>query len=259
MPQFSNHVMIIAGASSGIGAAMAVLAAAKGAQLVLAARNATLLQEVAARCREKGAAVLVCPTDLTDASQCRRLIAETITHFGRIDTFIYNAGKGFPGWFADVADLASIHQEITLNYLGLVTCLHEALPYLRQTRGRIVGVASMGALIGFPYVAGYNAAKHAMRGFLNSLRVELQPMGVSVTVAYPGAVATEQLQQTLGKKMGTIPTLSPERCAARILNAAYRRRRAVTPNFSGKMLLLFYPLFPRLIDRQLYRMHQLYT
>lgn len=258
MKPFTGNVVLVAGASRGIGAALAVHLAAEGARLVLAARDPTMLEAVASRCRDHGAPVLVCPTDLTDEAQCRRLLEQAVACFGQLDTLIYNAGRGEPGWFADQPDLARVRHEIDLNYLGMVACVHHALPHLLATRGRIVGVATLGALVGFPYLSGYNAAKHAMRGFLDSLRAELRPRGVSVTVIYPGAVATERLKETLGSHLHEVPTISPERCAALIAKATLQRRREVVLGLSGKLLRLCYRLFPALIDRQLYKLTRIY-
>lgn len=258
MKPFTDNVVLVAGASRGIGAALAVHLAAEGATLVLAARDHAALEGVAARCRDHGAAVLVCPTDLTDDAQCRRLVEQAVGRFGRLDTLIYNAGRGDPGWFADQPDLTQIRREIDLNYLGMVACVHHALPHLLATRGRIVGVATLGALVGFPYLSGYNAAKHAMRGFLATLRAELRPRGVSVTVIYPGAVATERLKETLGSHLSEVPTISPQRCAALIAAATLRRRREAVLGLSGKLLRLCYRLFPTLIDRQLYKLTRIY-
>ncbi len=256
---FKNNVVIIAGASRGIGAELVLQLAALGARLCIAARNGQQLEGLAMQCQSFGAEVLVCPTDLTDPAQCRHLIDQTVTRFGRIDTLIYNAGQGVPGWFADRQGQDAARYEMELNYWGLVTCLEYALPHLIATQGRIAGVATMGALVGLPYFAGYNAAKHAMSGFLNTLRVELQAHKVSVTVIYPGAVATAQLHDTLGKNIHQVPALSPEQCARQIIQSTWRRKRSKLTNFSGKMLHFFYRFFPNLIDKKLFTMTRIYT
>lgn len=110
--------------------------------------------------------------------------------FGKIDTLLYNAGNGNTGYFTSYSNIDFISEEIKLNYYGLVYCLHNALPYIRQEKGRIVGVCSMGGIIGLPGTASYNASKHAMRGFLNTLRVELLGTGMTVTTVYLSAVRT---------------------------------------------------------------------
>jgi short-subunit dehydrogenase len=256
---FKDNVIIIAGASRGIGAELALQLASLGARLCIAARNSQQLEQLAVRCSASGAEVLVCPTDLTEPEQCRYLIEQTIARFGRIDTLIYNAGKGVPGWFADNKGQEAARYEMELNYWGMIACLEHALPHLIAAQGRIVGIATMGALVGLPYFSGYNAAKHAMSGFLNTLRVELQVHKVSVTVIYPGAVATEQLHGTLGKHIHNVPTLSPEQCARQIILSAWQRKRSRLTNFSGRVLYFFYRFFPTLIDKKLFTMTHIYS
>ena len=132
-------------------------------------------------------------TDVVIESECRNLIAQTTAEYGRIDTLLYNAGRGYPRRFESLPGLDTVRSEIALNYLGMVCCARYALPHLRQSRGRIAAVSSFGALVGLPGTAGYNSSKHALRGFMNSLRVELLGSGVTVTSLYLGAVRTARL------------------------------------------------------------------
>jgi short-subunit dehydrogenase len=258
MPPFTDNVVVLTGASMGIGEQLAFQLADQHANLVLAARSADKLEAVAAECRKRGAKALVLPTDLTNEAQCQHLIQRAIEAYGRIDTLLYNAGRGYPRRFDAMPDLANLKSEITLNYLGLVYCTFYALPHLKQTRGRIVGVSSFGALVGLPGTAGYNSSKHAMRGFLNTLRAELLSTGVSVTVAFLGAIRTARLEETMGERVNTVPTMSPERCAQIIIDTAGRRRRQVIMTLEGKILFWLYQFIPGLLDRQLTRIADLY-
>ncbi len=255
---FKDNVVLLAGASRGIGAQLADQLAQQGARLMLAARSLDQLQSVAERCRRSGAQADVLAADLMNEAQCRRLVEHTVERFRRIDTLLYNAGKGYPGRFDALPDAQTIRDEITLNYLGMVYCLHAALPHLKASRGRIVGVSSFGALVGLPGTAGYNASKHAMRGFLNSLRVELRRSGVSITLVYAGAVRTERLAETMGANVDRVPSMSPERCAQLILQAAARRRREVVLTFEGNLLRWLYQFAPGLLERQLAEIERLY-
>lgn len=255
---FRDNVVILAGASMGIGEQLAYQLAEQGAKLVLAARSADKLQTVAAECQRRGGEAVFLPTDLTDEAACKRLIDFTLKTYGRLDTLLYNAGRGYPARFDSLNSLDSVRSEITLNYLGLTYCIFYALPALKQSRGRIVGVASFGGLIGLPGTAGYNSSKHAMRGFLNSLRAELLGSGVTVTVLYLGAISTERLKQSMGDKIKSIPTMTPERCAELIIQASGKRRRQLVMTAEGKLTTFLYQFIPGLLDRVLVRMTNLY-
>jgi short-subunit dehydrogenase len=121
-----------------------------------------------------------------------------------------------------------------------------------------VGVSSFGALVGLPGTAGYNSSKHAMRGFLNTLRAELIGTGVSVTVVYLGAVRTARLAETMGRNVERVPTMTPQRCAELVVRAAAARKREEVLTLQGKLLTRLYGLIPGLLDRQLARLSRLY-
>jgi len=256
---FRDNVVLLTGASRGIGAQLAYQLADQAACLMLAARDEQKLDEVAAACRKRGGGrVVVLSTDLVDEDQCKRLVEQTVGNYGRIDTLLYNAGRGYPQRFDVMQSLDTLRSEIALNYLGMVYCTYYALPHLKQSRGRVVGVSSFGALVGLPGPAGYNSSKHALKGFLNSLRVELLHTGVTVTSLYLGAVRTERLAETMGKNFKRIPSMSPERCAILILRAAAQRRRDVILTLEGRLLAWLYQFAPSVLDRQLSRLEELY-
>src|SRR5689334_19008999 len=218
-PAFQDNVVLLTGASMGIGEQLAYQLADQGAKLVLAARSTDKLQAIAAECQRRGAQAVFLPTDLTVEAECKRLVEFAIETYGRLDTLLYDAGRGYPARFDSLPNLDSIRAEITLNYLGLTYCTYYALPELKRSKGRLIGVGSFGGLIGLPGTAGYNSSKHAMRGFLNSLRAELLGSGVSVTALYLGAISTERLRETMGEKIKNVPTMRPERCAGLIIRA----------------------------------------
>jgi len=255
---FRDQVVLLTGASMGIGEQIAYQLADQGARLMLAARSADKLALVAAECRRGGAQTEIFAVDLTDEAGCKQLISHTLATYQRVDTLLYNAGKGYPQRFDKLPDLSSMRNEINLNYLGLVACVFYALPHLKLTKGRIVAVSSFGSFVGIPGTGGYNASKHALRGFLNTLRAELNGTGVTVTIVFPGAISTARLRETMGKNMDTIPTMTPERCAQLTIQAGAHRRRQLVMTTAGKILVVLYSWFPALLDSQLARIGNLY-
>jgi len=232
---FKDNVVILTGASTGIGEAMAHELARQGAWLALAARNAAKLETVAAACRTRGGRAIVVPTDVTDQEECRELIERTVAEYGRLDTLINNAGLSMWMKFEEVEDLSTLEYLTRVNYFGSMYCTYYALPHLKKTRGRIVAVASVAARTGIPTRTGYAASKHAMVGFFESLRIEVEDDGVSVTIAFPDFVASGMHTRSLGadgKPLGHNPLqldkiMTSEACALLTLAGAARRKRQV--------------------------------
>lgn len=232
---FKENVVILTGASTGIGEALAWALAEQGAWLALAARNEAKLEAVAAECRKRGGRALVIPTDVTVEGECRELIECTVAEYGRIDTLINNAGLSMWMKFEDVEDLKSLEYLMRVNYFGSMYCTYYALPYLKRTKGRIVAVASVAARAGVPTRTGYSASKHAMDGFFSSLRIEVADDGVSVTVAFPDFVASGMHTRSLGadgKPLGHNPLqvdkiMTSEECARLILQGTAARKREI--------------------------------
>jgi short-subunit dehydrogenase len=247
---FQDNVVIITGASSGIGREMAYQLAPQGARLVLSGRDLSRLEATAERCRQAGAKVLTVTADLTRQEECRNLIQRAVQEFGRIDTLINNAGNSIQANLEDYSDPTALEQIVKLNYLGSAYCTFYALPTIKQSRGRIVAVCSMAGVIGFPGLSGYVASKHAMSGFFEAIRPELKPYGVSVTIVYPASIAShvEKDPQGADKKlpMGMMPV---ETCARLTLQAAASRRRELYMAPGGKLLLWIKLIAPGLLER----------
>ena len=254
---FKDNVVIITGASLGIGHDLALQLAEQGAKLVLAARDGERLTQVAMQCRECGASVIAVPTDVSESAQCQQLIDETVKAYGRIDTLINNAGVGMWSRFEDVQDITVFERLMRVNYLGSVYCTYYALPHVKQTRGRIVVVSSLSGKMGVHLRSGYAASKHAQTGLFDSLRIELAGSGVSVTVAYPDFVATGGRARNLdkeGKPAGHVPpygkhTMSSQECARIIIDAAAKRKRDVIMTTRGKIGQWARLVVPGLVDR----------
>jgi short-subunit dehydrogenase len=254
--EFRGNVAVITGASAGIGLEIARQLATVGAKLALAARDPGLLDKAAQMCRSLGAEVVAVPTDVGDSEQCRRLIEHTVETFGRIDTLINNAGISMHARFDELSDVHAVDQITRINYFGSVYCTWYALPHLKTSRGRIVGVSSVTGKNGVPTRTLYAGTKHAMAGFFDSLRIELKPNGVSVTMVYPGFVATDIAERALGpdgKPLGTRPVkkkfaMPADECARQTLAAAAERKREVIMRKRAKLGLLAKIFFPERVD-----------
>lgn len=254
---FQENVVIVTGASSGIGEAIAYQLAQQSAWLALAARNADRLTKVAEECRKRGGRAIVVPTDVTEQTHCQNLIAQTVKEFGRVDTLIVNAGVGMWAMFEQAQDPAMLERIMRVNYLGAVYCAFYALPHLKQTRGRIVGVSSLSGKTGVPARSGYAASKHAMVGFFDSLRIEIAQYGITVTMAYPDFVASGGRRRNLGadgKPVTNAPpyapgTMTSETCARFIVRGAANRQREVFMTTRGKLGQWAKLIVPELIDR----------
>ncbi len=251
-------MVILTGASSGIGRELAILLARAGSHLVLAARDAERLAGVAAECRAAGAAsaewVLA---DIADEAQCRALIERSVELHGRVDVLINNAGMTMWSLFRDLETLEPFRRLIDINYLGAVYCTHAALPWLEKSRGRIVAVSSLTGKTGVPTRSGYAASKHAMVGFFDSLRIELLETGISVTLACPDYVATPTRERGYGadgQPVGESPVREAEiqsaaDCARQIFVAAARRKREIIGSRRGKIGQFLKVFWPSLVDR----------
>ena len=181
MAVYTGKSIVVTGASSGIGRALCLALAPQRPRLVMAARDASRLEEVAAECRAAGAEVLVVPTDVTSPDECRRMVEHTVAAFGALDVLVNNAGASMMARFDEIEDIGLYERLMRVNYLGSVYPTYYALPHLKKSRGQIVVMSSLAGLTGVPTRTGYAASKHAVFGFFDSLRIELRGTGVSVT------------------------------------------------------------------------------
>ena len=253
-----NKVVIITGASSGIGRALAKEFAAKGAKLSLGARRTELLEEL--KQGLTGTEILITQTDVSQEADCKALIEGTIKHYGCIDVLINNAGISMRALFEDV-DLNVIRQLMDVNFYGTVYCSKYALPYLLKTKGSLVGVISIAGYVGLPGRTGYSASKFAIRGFLDTVRIENLKKGLHVLVAAPGFTASEVRKVALtndGSQQGETPRnedkmMSAEECARHIVKAVEKRKRELILTFvEGKLTVFLGKFFPSLLDKLTY-------
>lgn len=253
---FKGKVIIITGASSGIGLASARLFSSYGAYLVLAARSIDKLHELASELSSDPSRILCVKTDVSVEEDCKRLIDETIRHFGRIDILVNNAGLSMRASFKEV-DLSVIRRLMDVNFWGTVCCTKYALPWLLESHGSVVGVISVVGYAGLPGRTGYATSKFAIRGFLETLRMEHQDDGLHVLVFAPGYTASNVRFSALladGRPQGATPKdecglMSAEAVAEKLASALRRRSREMILTPVGRMDVWLYKRFPRLMDK----------
>lgn len=255
-----NKVVVITGASSGIGKALAEKYAAEGWNLVLAARREELLSEI--QCKLKNVEVLTVKTDVTVEDDCKNLMERAIEKFGKIDVLINNAGISMRALFNDV-DLDVLRRLMDVNFWGTVYCTKYALPHLLKTKGSVVGIISVGGHIGLPGRTGYSASKFAVRGFLQTIRVENLKTGLHVLIVAPGFTSSEIRKSALnaqGGKQGETPRnesgmMSAEECAAHIYKAVRKRKRELVLTFvEGKLTVFLAKHFPGFVEKMSYKL-----
>jgi short-subunit dehydrogenase len=257
MDSFAGKVVVLTGASEGIGRSLALLLASAKARLVLAARSAERLASLSQECIARGAQVLCVPTDVSRRADCMTLIDVTLARFGAIDVLLHNAGSTMWSRLDELEDPELLERLMRTNYLGAAWLTWRALPALVATRGRIVAISSLAGLVGVPTRTGYSASKHAMIGFFDSLRIELADQGVSVTVVAPDFVRSEIHRRAIGpdgKPLGVSPMkeakiMTADECAAIILRATLHRRRLVLTSLRSRALRWLKLLAPGLVDR----------
>jgi short-subunit dehydrogenase len=254
---FRDQVVIVTGASAGIGKSLALLLAGQCAKVVIAARRAERLEQIAEQCRMFCGEVMVVPTDVADEAQCKALIEKTIATYGRLDMLINNAGLAASALFDEFPDLQLFKHTVNVNFYGAVYCTYYALPYLKKTHGRVVAISSLGGKAAIPYNTPYCSSKYALHGFYDSLRMEVYPSGVSCTVVCPWWVVTEFHESQLnkdgvprgsrGRTYYTKNMMTADRCAQIVLNAAYKRRREVLIG-PGALAIWLKVIAPGLVD-----------
>ena len=264
-------VVIITGASSGIGLATAKSFAAKGDCVVLASRDLHKLQNTVASLGNTygkeavldGHSVprfLAVKTDVVREEDCKNLIETTADTYGRIDVLVNNAGVSMRALFKDL-ELDVIKHLMDVNFWGTVFCSKHALPYLLATKGSVVGVISIAGYKGLPARTGYSASKFAIYGFLDTLRVEHLKEGLHVMIFAPGFTASNIRFRALtadGTPQGETPRneekmMSADTVARHLVNGVYKRKREVILTPIGKLTVMLNKLFPSLVDRLEYR------
>jgi NAD(P)-dependent dehydrogenase (short-subunit alcohol dehydrogenase family) len=246
MHPLHGKIVLVTGASSGIGRAAAVRLAGYGARVVAAARTAAHLDEVCGVIAAQGGQAVAVPTDVSDAAQCQRAVAVAVERFGGLDILINSAGLSLRGYFEGTA-LDVLDRVMRVNFFGTLYATHFALPYIKGRRGSLVAISSLTGKRGTPSYALYGASKFAVQGLYESLRLELAPEGVHVGVLAPAYVDTPLRAHVLGPDGKPWPNPPPppfriwpvEKCVDRLMRLIVQRRAEVMlPGFMGPMLVL---------------------
>lgn len=249
-----QQVVVITGASSGIGLATAAAAAKAGAQVVLAARSEQVLEAVASLLAEEGHEALAVPADVSERHQLDRVADATLARFGRIDTWVNNAGLSIYGKLTEVAD-ADSRRLFDINFWGVVNGSLLAVQHLRARGGALINVGSEVSETVIPLQGMYSASKHAVKGFTDALRLELQLENapISVTLIQPTAVDTPYPDHAKNymKEQPKLPSpqIDPTAVAEAILDAATHPRRDVKVGLMARVDTALAKLMPRLGDK----------
>lgn len=264
---YKDKVIIVTGASSGIGLASATRFASLGAKVVLAARSIDKLEKIAEEINERfnsqqpTAKVLCVKTDVTKEEDCKNLVEQTVKHFGKIDVLVNNAGISMRAVFKDM-DLGVMRSLMDTNFWGTVYCTKYALPYLLESKGSVVGVISTAGYVGLPARTAYSASKFAVRGFLETLRIEHLYDGLHVMIFAPGFTTSNIRNVALtadGSPQGETPRneermMSAERVAKIMARGIFRRKTHMVLTPLGKATLFANRRLPRVTDKMEYRM-----
>lgn len=260
--EIKNKVVVITGASSGIGLACARAFYDKGAKVVLAARSEEQINELAEELNKDSDTLraLAVRTDVSLENDCKNLIEKTVEVFGGVDILLNNAGVSMRANFAKL-DLDVLRRLMDVNFWGAVYCTKYAYPYIIESKGSIIGISSVAGVHGMPCRTGYSASKYALEGFLGTIRVELLKKGVHVMVVVPGFISTNVRKAALvadGSAQAESPRdenkmMSPEELARRIIRGVEKSKRKFATSWEGRYTPFVNLILPGLVDKLYYK------
>jgi short-subunit dehydrogenase len=255
-----GKVVVITGASSGIGKACAIECAKRGANVVLAARQYVVLCEVTEEIyRKYNVKTLAVQTDVSKEEDCKELIKQTVSAMGKVDILINNAGISMRALFKDL-DIEVLKRIMDINFWGTVYCTKYAFQEILNQSGSIVGVSSIAGYKGLPGRTGYSASKFAMNGFLEALRVENLKNNIHVMLACPGFTASNIRNVALNSEakpqgessMEEEKMMSADEVAVRIVDGIIKRKRELIMTGQGKLTVFLQKIFPKWLDKLVY-------
>lgn len=254
-----DKVVIITGGSSGIGKALAEQFGNKGSRILITGRDASALHDTVTELKQKDIDIRALVADVSKEEDNRRMAEEAITHFGKIDILINNAGISMRALFGEV-DLGVVRKVMEINFFGALYATHYCLPEILKNKGSVIGISSIAGFRGLPGRTGYSASKFALNGFLEVLRTELLKTDVHVLTACPGFTATNIRLRSLTRD-GSPQEASPrneqammtaEECARHIYAATVKRKRMLILTRQGKLAVWLNKLLPGLADKLVY-------
>jgi short-subunit dehydrogenase len=254
LKRLSDQVIVITGATSGIGLVTARMAAARGARLVLAARNEEALRQVVSEIEAAGGEATYVVADVGREADVRHIAETAIRHFGGFDTWVNDAGVSIYGRLVEIS-IEDQRRLFETNFWGVVYGSRIAVEYLRRRGGALINIGSALSDRAIPLQGIYCASKHAVKGFTDSLRMELEEEGapISVTLIKPSAIDTPYKQHAknylLVEPDNPPPVYAPESVADAILHCAEKVEREVFVGAGGKILSVLGALAPRLTDK----------
>jgi short-subunit dehydrogenase len=256
----NKKVVVITGASGGIGEALATIFSYNNFRVVLAARDVHKLDCVRKKIEMRGGETHTVICDVSKEADCQKLIKETVEKFGGIDVLINNAGISMRALFSEL-DLEVIRKVMSVNFWGTVYCTKYAFPYLLKSHGSIVGISSIAGKKGLPGRTGYSASKFAMEGFLETIRIENIKKNLHVLIACPGFTATGIRMNALTEKgipQGDSPRqeekmMKPDRVAYLIYKAVVNRKRDLILTGNGRLAVWLNKFFPSFSDKMVYK------
>ncbi len=249
----SKQVIVITGASSGIGLMTARMAAERGACVVLAARNAGALQELEDEICQRGGSAIAVETDVSQRDQVESLARAAVAKYGRIDTWVNNAGLSIVGRLRDISE-DDLRQLFDINFWGLVYGSLTAASYLEREGGAIVNLGSIASDVSIPLQGMYSATKHAVKGFTDALRMELEEeeLPISLTLIKPASIDTPFPQHARNymprEPRLPDPVYPPAEVARAILYAAEHKCRDINVGGAGKVMTTAASVMPRMFD-----------
>ena len=254
-----DKVVVITGASSGIGKALAFTFAEKGSRVFLGARSKDKLQEIVKEIEAKGGNAAFFSVDVSKEEECKNFIVRAKETFGRIDVLINNAGISMRALFNDTTPDV-LKRVMAVNFWGTVYCTKYALPFLLETKGSVVAVSSVAGIKGLPGRTGYSASKFAIHGFMESLRIENLKTGLHVLMAYPGFTASNIRNTALvadGSQQGKSPLeegkiMPAEEVAEHIYRAVKKRKNSMVLTAEGKLTVFLSKFFTGFLDKLVY-------
>jgi len=262
IPFFKDKVILITGASSGIGEEMAIQLARSGAKLVLAARRKDRLDGLAQKITQDGGAPpLTMECDVTRDGELERAVGESVQKWGKLDVAIANAGFGVTGPLKKLS-LSDYQRQFDTNVFGVLRTIYAALPELEKTHGNLAIIGSVAGWVSSPKASPYSMSKFALRALANAITQEFKPLGVKVTLISPGFVISEIRQvDNQGKLRGMSPATAPHPLAMKTEPAVYEILRAVAcgkreqiVTFHGKVFVAidrFFPWFTRALAERI--------